>query len=39
MIEFMTAYDVMEKFVKMVEKERIRKEVMSQTCKHAIIYP
>ena len=27
MVEFMTAYDVMEKFVNMIEKERIRKEI------------
>ncbi|MCK5678068.1 MAG: hypothetical protein KAH72_06300 [Flavobacteriaceae bacterium] len=27
MIEFMTAYDVMEKFVDMIEKERIRKDM------------
>ena len=27
MIDFMTSYDVMEKFAKMIEKERIRKEM------------
>lgn len=27
MIEFMTPYDIMEKFVGMIEKERIRKEM------------
>ena len=27
MIEFMTAYDVMEKFADMIEKERIRKDM------------
>ena len=27
MIEFMTSYDIMEKFVEMIEKERIRKNM------------
>jgi transcriptional regulator with XRE-family HTH domain len=27
MIEFMTAFDIMEKFVEMIEKERIRKNL------------